>query len=172
MKTVIWDLECTALKANFGVIVASGIKPYQEEPKVLTKGRKGVNDKELCIATKNELAKYDILVGFYSLGFDIKFLNSRLLYWKEKPLERKLHVDLYRIAKRYFNTHSKSLATLTAFLGIEGKTHVDFEHWMRTSLEGDKKSLAYIVEHCKQDLIITEKLHDRLKSLINSISLA
>ena len=172
MRIATFDLECSDLRSNFGVLLAAGVKSYQEEPKVLTKGRLGVNDKELCVSTRNELAKYDILIGFYSLGFDLKFLNSRLLYWNEPTLPRRLHIDLYRIAKRYFNTHSKSLATLTAFLGISGKTHIDFQLWMRAAMEGDRKAIAIIAEHCRQDLFITEKLHDRLKSLINSISLA
>ena len=64
------------------------------------------------------------------------------------------------------------MGAVTEFLGISGKTHLNFEIWMQAALEGDKKALSSIVEHCRQDLIITEKLLDRVKDGIISISLS
>ena len=114
MKTALWDIESSDLKPAFGVMLCAGIKEVGKKSKILKKGRAGSNDRELLVAVRNELEKYDILIGFYTLGFDRKFLNARLLRWGERPLERKLHIDVYRIvAKNFPNTSSRSLGAIT-----------------------------------------------------------
>ena len=135
-------------------------------------GKNSLDDKELCIAIRDELEKADWIVTFYGLGFDLKFLNSRLLFWNEKTLSPKLHTDLYRLGKRYFNTSRRSLGVITAFLGIKGKNHVDMTLWMEAAWNGDKVALKYIVDHNIKDVEITAKLFLRLRSLIKSVSLA
>ena len=135
-------------------------------------GEDGLNDKQICIETKRELEDSDLIVGFYHLNFDLKFLNSRLLYWGEEPVRPKLHVDLYRLGRRYFATSRRSLEVITKELGIPGKTHVDLKYWKQAKINGDKKAIDYIVEHNIADVDITEKLFLRLKGLIKSISLA
>ena len=160
LKQAIWDLECSNLKANFGVIICAGIKPVGEEPIVLYKGRKGSNDRELVKDTVALLEDFDVLIGYYSLGFDLKFLNTRLMKYKMAPLEPKFHIDLYRVIKKWAALHSRRLEAVCRHLGIVGKTALDPDVWMKAALDMDKKSIANIVDHCYQDTILTEKLYN------------
>lgn len=172
MKVAYFDIETTNLDANMAVMITACIKPQGGKTIQFYKGRTGSNDKELVKAVRDELEKYDIIVGYYHLGFDIPFINSRLLYWNLKPLEKKLQIDVYRIAKKTFKLTSRRLAAVTEFLKIRGKTRIDFEEWLKAALDGDKKSIAYILEHNVADVEILERLLERLKYNVLSISRA
>ena len=170
MKIAFWDVETSNFKPDFAVMLCCGIKPYEKEPIMIYKGRSGVNDKKLVKSIKDELEKHDILVSYYGLGFDLKFLNSRLLYWGYEPLREKLHIDVYRIARKIFNISNRRLATIAHFLKIEGKDHVEGELWMKAALEGDKRSLMRIIDHCKRDTEVLEKVLDTVKSTIRIVT--
>lgn len=164
MKIAIWDLECSSLQPTFGIIICAGIKPLGKEAKMVFKGRKGSNDKELVKSIKEELEKYDMLISYNGLNFDLKYLNTRLMYWRIKPLDVGiLHLDMCKIMKKVSKTNRfqrNSLDMNTNFYGIKGKNHVDPVQWMQASLDGDKKALAMIVDHCKRDVEILEELYN------------
>jgi len=162
MKTCFWDIETTHLKSNFGIILCAGIKPLEEKPIMLSKGRHGSDDRELVTKIAETLEKYDVLVSYYGLNFDLKFLNSRLMKWGQEPLRPTIyHIDMYRAVRKVINTHSRRLATVTQFLGIEGKDSVEPDLWQQAALDGDKKALEYIIEHCRKDVIVLEELYKK-----------
>ena len=170
MEVAVWDIETSNLKADFAVLLCAGIKPVGKEPIMLYRGRSGINDKKLAYSIKIELEKYDILVGYYTLGFDLKFLNIPLLYWGYEPLRPKFHIDVYRIARQLFNISNRRLATVAHFLKIEGKDHVEGELWMKAALEGDKEAIMRIIDHCKRDTEVLEKVFNRIKGTLRGIS--
>jgi uncharacterized protein YprB with RNaseH-like and TPR domain len=170
MKTCTWDIETTNLDADVAVVLSAVVKPFGGKPVVFRKSKSGSNDKDIVIAMRDELEKYDIIVGYYHLNFDLPFLNSRLLYWGQRPLQRKMHVDVYRLARKIFKIHSRRLASVCSFLKIDGKSSVDINLWMKAALDGDKKAMDWIVEHNVYDCITLEKVFDRLKYSIISIS--
>ncbi len=177
MKTVFFDIEAGGLKAPFDQILCCGFKPYGEDPYMITRKLKGENDKEICKKIKNELSKYDHLVGYYSLGYDKPFISARLMKHGLDALPRQLHTDLYRVVKKvfYFSLHSRRLITVCEHLGIEGKTRVEPAKWEDMKYASQKQKDAAMkdcLNHCKEDVITLEKVYDRLKNNIVSISLA
>lgn len=178
MKTVFFDIEAGGLKAPFDQVICCAFKPYGEKPYVLSRKVHESSDKRLVMDIKEELAKYDILVGYYSLGYDKPFLSARLLKHKQTPLPRQLHIDCYRLAKRLFqySLHSKRLVSVCELLGISGKTRVEPELWEQfkyDSLDGKKHALKYIVEHCHYDVVTLEQAFDQcFKHEVRSVSLA
>ena len=178
MNTVFFDIEAGGLKAPFDQVICCAFKPYKEKPYVLSRKASDETDKELVCKIKKELAKYDILVGYYSLGYDKPFLSARLLKHGEKALPRQKHIDCYRIAKKlfYFALHSKRLVVVCEHLGIKGKTRVKPELWEKfkyASLAGKTEALRYIVNHCHYDVDVLEKAYDKcFKDEVVSISLA
>jgi len=178
MKTVFFDIEAGGLRAPFDQVLCCAFKPYGEKAYVLSRSIKETSDKRLCIAIKDELAKYDIVVGYYSLGYDKPFISARLLKHGEKPLPTQLHIDCYRLAKRlfYYALHSRRLVTVCEHLGISGKTRVEPDHWEKIKYADKKtrtKALKEIVEHCYQDVITLEKAYDKcFKYAVKSISMA
>ena len=178
MKTVFFDVEAGGLKAPFDQVLCCAFKPYGEKPYVLSRGLKDTSDKKLCIAIRDELAKYDIVAGYYSLGYDKPFINARLLKHGEKPLPRQLHIDCYRLAKKIFHysLNSRRLVSICELLGIKGKTRVEPEYWeeMKYAAEENRgRALKKIIDHCHYDVVTLEEAFDKcFKHGISSVSLA
>src|SRR3990172_12421667 len=74
-SVVSWDLECTSLSGMVGRILCSSFKPLGEEPYTFRGDRKPyrngdiADDSKLAIAIRDDLEKYDILVGHNSKLF-------------------------------------------------------------------------------------------------------
>jgi DNA polymerase elongation subunit (family B) len=170
MKSCVWDIETTHLKPNFGVMLCGCVKECGGPITTIENKVRGKNDRQMCIDLRDELEKYDILIGYYTLGFDLKFLNSKLMHYGDKPLSPKFHVDVYRLARRFMNTSSRSLAVITEYFGIKGKTRVDPELWMSAGYDWDRKAMKEIVSHCRFDVDILEKTWEKLKHFQKGVS--
>jgi uncharacterized protein YprB with RNaseH-like and TPR domain len=159
MRVAFFDIESSHLKADFGVMLCACVKPLDEDVITLD-GRRGSNDKELCLRLKEELEKYDILVSYYGLGFDVLFLNSRLLHYGLEPLKMKYHIDMYGVVRKFAALHSRRLESVSKFLGIKGKGSIEPELWVKAAYDGDKDALAKIKQHCKEDVEVLESLYE------------
>jgi len=170
MRVCFFDIETSNLKSNFAIMLTAAIKPLGEEPILFTKKKHGNNDKKLCKAVKDELEKYDIIIGYYHIPFDMRFLNSRLMHWGYPAVKPLHHIDCYRIAKKLFNTHSRRLEAITEFLHIKGKSRIEPEVWMDAAYSGDRKAINKIAIHNEFDVIILEDLFmNYLKPHVKSI---
>jgi len=177
MRTVFFDIEAGGLKSPFDQVICCAFKEYGKKPYVLSRQLNDVTDKNLCMKIKEELEKYDILVSYYGLGYDKCFISGRLLKYKQKPLRRQLHIDCYRIAKKTFKwtLQSLRLVTICEHLGIEGKTRVEpalWEDFKYAAIEGKKKALKAIVDHCLWDVCTLEEAYEKcFKHEVVSVSL-
>lgn len=146
--------------------------PAGGKVEVFHEGRRGSNDKKLCNDIARRLEDFDILIGYYSLGFDLPMLNSRLIKWGLKPLDERFHIDVYRVVKKNINTTSRRLQTVSKFFGIEGKGSVDYDAWVKAGYDGDQPSLKVILEHNEQDVIVLEKTFEKIKHKMRAITKA
>ena len=169
-RIVIFDLESSGLKANDSTVLCGVVRSLDgKELKFYNKnlGKDGINDRQVVCDIRDELNKADLIVGFYHLSFDMKLINTKLLGFNEKMVDKKLHCDLYRIAKSVFNTNRRNLDTIAKFLGIkQQKTHIDWALWREAAINGNKKALKEIIRHCIMDVRVTEEVFLRLKGLI------
>ena len=120
-------------------------------------------DKELTKRLINDFSKFDAVVTYYGSKCDLPYMRTRALKWKLKfPSYGYIkHVDMYYIVKNKLSLNRNSLANACALLGIKGKNHVFGDIWIR-AVTGDKKSIDYIQKHNLLDVIILEKLYDRM----------
>jgi len=173
MRICVFDLETTmGLKGDYSIVVCGVVKPLDGKPKVFYKGRKGDNDKVLCQTIKEELERYDILIGHYSLKFDLPYLNARLLYWNLPKVGARLHIDTYILAKRGLQISSRRLKGIVAHLKLGQKIGVEPEEWRKAAYGDDPKAIRKIVDHCVRDVELTEKVYWRLKGFLKGISMA
>ena len=114
-KILFWDIESSDLKADFGIMLAFGYKFLGEEEahvitisdlKLFKKDR--TDDSELVRLAYDILCSADMWCTYYGSRFDIKFIQSRLLYHKVGILPPIPHVDLYDQAKK-LSLHSYRL---------------------------------------------------------------
>jgi uncharacterized protein YprB with RNaseH-like and TPR domain len=169
-KIVMFDLETFDLAADFGLIMVGCIKERGGE--TLTFQAHGDRDeREVVVAIRDALEDADYVVTYYGTKFDIPYLNTRLLLNGERPLHQIQHVDVYYTARFKLKLNRNRLQNLEeAFFGDEEgeglKTRIKPGIWRR-ALQGSQDDLDYIIEHCQNDVILLEKVFDKLKGFIN-----
>lgn len=108
------------------------------------------------------LSDSDVVVGFNSTAFDLRWVNAQLLLNGLLPPSPYRQVDLYRTVKQNFKFPSNKLAYVSKALGIGGKAkHAGFETW-KGCISGDAKSQRLMERYNIQDTKLTEKLYRKL----------
>ena len=162
------DIETSHLKANFGICFSWCLKEQGNdniEYAVVTKEemRDGTLDKRVIQECIDAIEKYTVIYTYYGTRFDVPFLRTRAMMHNLDfpPASEILHRDMYYQVRRLMQLHRNRLEVACGVLGIEGKTHINWQYWVM-AMTGNEEALAYILEHNKQDVIILEKLHERL----------
>lgn len=110
---------------------------------------------------REALSKADVIVGHVIDRFDIRNLNSRLIYHKLPPLPSIPTIDTYKMSKKIGGFTSNKLDYLATYFGLPGKIHVDGQLW-RDVLLGSKTALRKMVEYNKQDVDANISVYERL----------
>lgn len=163
-----FDIETTNLKANFGVVLSWCLK-YENDKDIryslITKDElfNLKFDKRVVQELVEELKNVDILVTYFGKNFDVKYIRTKALYWGvDFPQYGSIyHWDVYYHVKKNLKLHRHSLDVVTNYLGIKGKTPLEWDTWLRAQY-GDKKALNNVLKHNKGDVVILEKLHKKL----------
>jgi uncharacterized protein YprB with RNaseH-like and TPR domain len=176
-RILVFDIEATDLEASFGHVLCIGYKwlgqrrvsvaRLQDFPAITNPAEEP--DTHLVRAFHEIIVNQaDILVTFYGKEFDWKFLNTRMLLagcTPMPPLSRE-HVDLYYTCRGNLKMHSNRLQAVSETLGCPlEKTPVRADIWRRAS-RGHQPSVAYVVEHCKRDVLILEWTYLKLRGFI------
>ena len=172
-KILIFDIESSNLKGDFGVCLCVGFKWYgQKQVHIISISdyRAWLSDPSNDKGVVRDFAKVfeqaEIVVGYYSKGFDVKFLNARLMTYGFNCLPPVPHVDLYFAAKRSFALSRKSMANVGYHLRVpDKKTPLEGREWVKAST-GNLNALKGVIRHCKADIIVTEKLYEKMRPLI------
>jgi hypothetical protein len=188
-KIIVWDLETGNLSADLSSIICFGWKILGSKNTHCknTWDFKGWNsklfkmydDKELCKYIYNILSGADGMITHYGAGFDLKFLNTRLLYHGLPPLPPILNIDTWWVAKTKLKLCSNRLDNAAATFGRPQKTNIveearnrglDINHkwhlWVMVSL-GNKVAFRLMSDYCKQDVDVLEQLYFDLLPLID-----
>lgn len=175
MKILGFDLECSNLSADFGIILCCGFKEvgkgkpyvlnildYLDESKDLIRA-----EKRLLKDISKELLTADVWLGHYACYYDVPFVNTRLLYHNLPILPPNFAlIDTWRISRNRLKLRNNRLNTIQDFLKLPtSKNAIRPEEWLR-ALGGHRPSMAYIVEHCRRDVMVLEETYDRLKPLV------
>lgn len=173
MRILSWDIEASNLAADFGVILCVGFKEVGKgKPEVYNiLDYKGVDliakEKNLLKAVSTRLLDSDVWLTHFGTWYDVPFVNTRLLYHKLPVLPANYaHIDTWKISKNRLKMRNNRLITLSEFMGTEDeKNAIKPEQWIR-ALGGHRPSMAYIVEHCRRDVVVLEEVYNRLRPLV------
>jgi len=164
-----FDIETTAdFNADWGTVLTWCIKdkdgPIHSSSISRSELFKGEYDKRVVKEFVDKLKEYDIIVGYYSTMFDMPFMRTKALHYGfDFPGYGELyHWDLYYTVKSKLKLSRRSLDNVCEYFHIAGKTPIDKEMWLAARY-GDPKALKGVLEHNRGDVIITEKLHDKLE---------
>lgn len=177
MNVVVFDIEATDLAASWGRMLCCSFAPLGGETytfradRAKWKGKNAVDDSRLAVAIRDELEKYDIVVGWNSKLYDVPMINARLALAGEREV---------RIGSKYASHHwdamwtaggstlrigGKRLETVSKYFGTNSsKTPLTGQTW-QLAAAGDKKAMDEVVEHCEADVEVLRDLWPHLAPL-------
>lgn len=173
MRILAWDLECSNLSADFGIILTAGFKEVGKgKVEVLnildySNGDLIQAEKGLLREISKRLLDCDVWLTHYGTWFDLPFVNSRLLYHRLPTLPANFaHLDTWKISRNRLKLRSNRLVTISEFLGTKDeKNAIKPEQWIR-ALGGHAPSMRYIVDHNRRDCLVLEETYLRLRPLV------
>lgn len=128
-------------------------KLYKKDPE---------NDIELVKELHKLFNEADILVAHNGNNFDVKMANMFFLKNGLEPIDEKKYFDTKLAAKSKFRFNSNKLDDIGHYLGLGRKINTGgFELW-KDCLAGDKKAWAHMVKYNKQDVLLLEKVYDKI----------
>jgi len=100
----------------------------------------------------------DYVVAHYGDGFDIPFINGRLMANGLDPLPLKRSIDTYKVAKKRFGKtlNSNKLDHLAELMGIGNKNKTDASLWVRCA-NGCPEAMEEMGAYNVQDVELLEK---------------
>lgn len=179
-KIGILDIEASGLNADFSQMLSWALKT-KDGPiyyDYITKEElfNGTYDKRLIQSLLTKLKEYQIIIGYYSNGYDIPYVRAKALHYGlefpgyqlapkknggTKFVPTLFSWDLYPVVKYKLNLSRNSLDAACSYLGIKGKTPLDKEVWRRGAY-GEPEAIQEIVIHNVADADITDQLHTKL----------
>lgn len=123
------------------------------------------NDKKMLEQFSKVMDSADIICGHNSDAFDTKHIRTRAIY-HNIPLSSKFNsIDTLKVARSGFKFNSNKLDYLGQFLGEGQKISTGgLQLWKDVVLKGDKAALNKMVDYCKGDVELLEKVYNRLQA--------
>jgi uncharacterized protein YprB with RNaseH-like and TPR domain len=163
------DIEGTGLKGDYNSILVASVKPYCGKVTTFVVEKPG-NDKRLVKDLRDHMSQFDCWVGYYSSGYDLPMINTRLWQAKQDPLPSRHHIDLYFKLKNRLLLARRSQAHLLRLLeGQEQKMDMSAEDWNRVIADPDKM-IPKMKQRCESDVAGLETVYEATKHLIGDIA--
>jgi uncharacterized protein YprB with RNaseH-like and TPR domain len=163
-----FDIETDNLNADYGTLLTWTVK---EKGGSIFTGKitqrelfTGDSDKRVVTELVAKLKEFSIIVGYYSTGFDLPFIRTRAMIQgiDFPPYGQPYHFDLYYTVRNKFALSRNGLGrAVEVLVQDDSKTHCGYQTWARAKY-GDPNALDEILEYNMQDVIVTEKLHDKI----------
>lgn len=167
-RLAFFDIESTGLRGDYNSVLVVSVKPFGKKPTTFKVTQAG-NDQRVVREAKEALESYSAWAGYYSKGFDVPMLNTRLLKWSLLPLEKRPHIDMYYVLKYNLLTARRSQGHLLSWLETpEEKMTVSAEMWNKI-LHDYGNAMPTMVRRCESDVAGLEALYRRTKHLIRDI---
>ncbi len=139
---------------------------WQGEKTVNCLGRidfKDKTEKSLVKSLWNVLNEADIVIGHNSDEFDNKKARAKFVEHSLSPPTPYKTIDTKKVAKSNFKFNSNSLNDLGKTLKLGEKVHTGgFDLWL-DCMAGKKSAWAKMKKYNKQDVLLLEKVYDKLK---------
>jgi uncharacterized protein YprB with RNaseH-like and TPR domain len=126
------------------------------------------DDSELLEDLAALMDEADILIAHNGDRFDIRKARARFLMQGLKPPSPSKSIDTLKEARKIGNFDSNRLNDLAIAFGIGKKLpHTGFDLWKR-AMDGDRKAWKTMKEYNIRDVILLEKVYEKLKPYMTS----
>jgi DNA polymerase elongation subunit (family B) len=172
-RILLFDIETSHLKADFGHLICIGWKFLDEKrvycPTILDHpGVDCIDDRPLLREFIRAYNTADMIVTYFGKGFDSKFLNAKVLGYGLRPLPPLPHVDLYFTVKANLALSRKSLGNVGYHLRLPTeKSPVEGRIWTKAAI-GNPAAVRYCKRHCVADVRLLEEAYLKLRPYVRT----
>jgi DNA polymerase elongation subunit (family B) len=124
------------------------------------------DDKKLLEQFIEVANEADELIGHNSDKFDLPWIRTRCLYHKIPVFPVYTTLDTLNYARSKFKFNSNKLDYIAKFLNVGQKISTGYDLWEKVILNKDKEALHHMIEYCKNDVVILEKVYNRMITYI------
>lgn len=136
---------------------------WADDPKVYSLVWKNGEDKQLIKNFIKVLDQASEIIGHNSDKYDLRFLRARAIKHNLAMAPKYTTIDTLKLARRGFSFNSNRLDYLGKFFGVGGKMDTGgFKLWQKIIMDNDKSALAKMVRYCNRDVLVLEKIYNRL----------
>jgi len=178
-KILVWDLESSpnlVFSWNIGHKISLSPDNIVKERGIICISYKWLGEDVVHNIKWNNGDDYKLLQDFVKIlnqadavithngdSYDNKFLFQRLIYHKIPVKNSYKRIDTLKTARKYFRFNSCKLDYLGQYLELGKKISTSYSLWTDIVLKNDKKALDSMGVYCNQDVILLEKVYNRLK---------
>jgi len=117
---------------------------------------------EMLAPIHDLLEEADAVVSYNGKRFDIPTLNKEFIKHGYEPPAPYKQIDLLVTARQRFKFASNRLDYVAKFLGLGAKiTHKGHDLW-KECMAGNKKSMREMMEYNEHDVILLERVYDKM----------
>ena len=124
------------------------------------------DDKKIVKKFAKELLKADDAVAHNGDRFDFPWLKTRFLIHGVEFPSKIVSTDTLKRARGNFKFPTNRLNDIGDYLGVGNKMETGgFSLWKEV-MTGNREALQKMVDYCKQDVVLLEKVHQQIKRLV------
>jgi hypothetical protein len=176
---LVLDIETTHFKGNFGHLLMWAAKwvggkdiytaRIDDHPRYGTSPKAYMNDKWMVQEVIELMNSAKAIIYHYGERFDLRFINTRALFWNLMPPARPTSIDTWKHASTNLAMTSNRLGTLSEFLNPpdQRKGSLDISQWA-IATHGHKPTLDAMMRYNIEDIIATEGVYKRIRPLIHN----
>jgi uncharacterized protein YprB with RNaseH-like and TPR domain len=138
---------------------------WEGEDKVFSLNWNAKQDDKKMISDFIKVANHaDELVGHNGDKFDLPWIRTRCLFHGLEMFPKYATIDTLKVSRQQFRFNSNRLNYIAQYLGLGQKLHTEFGLWKKVLLDKDKEALGYMVEYCKEDVKLLERVYEKLST--------
>ena len=106
--------------------------------------------------------KADEIIGHNGDRFDIPWVRTRALFHGIKNVPRWRTLDTLKSVRSNLKFPSNRLGDIAKYLGLDvQKMDTSFSLW-KNVMKGDQEALDYMVEYCEYDVLVLERVYEKV----------
>jgi DNA polymerase elongation subunit (family B) len=176
-RILLFDIETSPNLAYVWGKWEQNVISFKKEWEMLSFAYKWLGEREVYCVTRQDhkdekdlikplwelLDEADIVIAHNGDSFDNKKVRAKFVEHGLKPPSIYKTIDTKKIAKANFQFNSNSLNDLGTTLKLGNKIQTGgFDLWLKC-MAGDKKAWAQMAKYNKQDVVLLEKVYNKLK---------
>lgn len=146
-------------------VIASFAAKWHDERGIHFHSVHSGTERQMLRAAHDLLSEADIVIGWNSDSFDIKWINGQFMKLGMRPPAPYKKVDLLKSCRANARVASNKLNYWAQFLGLGKKVDTGgFDLW-RECMEGDDKAWRKMERYNRYDTRLTEQVYNKLSGL-------